>query len=601
MHENPWRASYWVGIYRDELAAANDRQADLFSTCMRLVGAPVRRSLLGSPIARAQDVASKPGALPAVLDRMREAGLVRSATPSLARVPEPVQQATALILTVAMEVLPLRRAGLQKLADVQATFDRGQAATNPEYNPDTVIAELDDFDNVDLQFIGAAAQDLAAAGSAAKGILLGVVGDEKYSWRISTTWGEIVLSGGDDTSYENLPAMLIIDTGGNDTYIGLPANRNPNNWLSIVLDSAGNDKYLSSADLATKKVSATANRASAKGFGPAAATLGYAFLYDVRGNDLYRSTRPGISYARFGASAIVDSDGNDIYDLYADGQAAATAGYAIIEDMGGTDTYECFTRAQGYGGTLGCGALIDRGGNDTYTANNTQLDFPSPQSAQHNVSMAQGVGFGRRADFLDGHSLSGGIGILYDLEGTDKYSCGVFGQGCGYWEGVGLLLDRVGSDTYTGQWYVQGASAHFAIGYLEDENGEDTYNAALNMAQGAGHDFGTGFLIERNGNDQYSAPNLSLGASSANGIGLFMDFQGDDTYKSLGLTLGRSGEAPKGTIRERALGLGLFYDGMGTDQYPESATWARNGARVANWTDRQPAPAESQLGIFWDR
>jgi hypothetical protein len=122
----------------------------------------------------------------------------------------------------------------------------------------------------------------------------------------------------------------------------------------------------------------------------------------------------------------------------------------------------------------------------------------------------------------------------------------------------------------------------------------------MNMAQGAGHDFSTGYLLDRAGNDSYTAPNLSLGAGNANGIGIFIEFAGNDTYVSNGLTLGKASESTKGSMRERAFCLGFFMDLGGRDDYPGAASWATDGARVANWTDRGPYPAESQLGVFWD-
>ena len=68
------------------------------------------------------------------------------------------------------------------------------------------------------------------------------------------------------------------------------------------------------------------------------------------------------------------------------------------------------------------------------------------QSKEHNTSMCQGVGMGRRADYTDGHSWAGGVGMLVEGGGDDTYSCSVFGQGCAYWYGVGLLVDKAGAD-----------------------------------------------------------------------------------------------------------------------------------------------------------
>ena len=293
--------------------------------------------------------------------------------------------------------------------------------------------------------------------------------------------------------------------------------------------------------------------------------------------------------------------GDDIYDAYTDAIGHAAFGIGILDDWKGADRYTGFTNVEGSAGVSGLGLLVDRLGDDQYVANNEVLDFPSPQTKLANVSMAQGAATGRRADYIDGHSLSGGVGILMDEDGNDRYTCGVFGQGVGYWEGVGILHDEGGADKYTGQWYVQGASAHFGIGYLHDAGGSDEFTAGMNMAQGAGHDFGIGFLLKEGGADKYKAPNLSLGAGNANGIGVFVDTSGDDVYDASGTTLGRAAEAPKGSLRERALALGVFMDLSGQDVYPSSVPWAQNARRTANWTDRRPAAAESQTGVFWDR
>jgi hypothetical protein len=371
--------------------------------------------------------------------------------------------------------------------------------------------------------------------------------------------------------------------------------------MSVLVDTNGDDKYLSSMDLQNTEVAKYADRKKNGSFGPASAAFGVSVLLDSGGSDLYRTTRPGLGSAFMGVSVLEDSSGDDIYDAYTNSEGFGWFGIGILDDWKGSDKYTVFNQGQGFGGVSGFGAILDRLGDDTYTANDTVIDFPSPQTDKHNVSMAQGAASGRRADYIDGHSLSGGIGLLMDEAGKDKYSCGVFGQGCGYWEGTGLLLDEAGDDEYLGQWYVQGAAAHFAIGFLHDSGGSDVFTGVLNMAQGAGHDFSVGMLIKNGGADTYHAPNLSLGASNANGIGIFVDTMGDDTYDSSGISLGRSAEATKGSLRERALGLGVFMDTGGSDKYPAGASWATNGNRQVNWMDKRPSPDESQCGIFWDR
>jgi hypothetical protein len=581
------------------LAESRADPAGTVSTLSRLSGLGSRRSLLASPIARFEQLASEAGSLTKALNAMKAEGLLTT-VPTITA-PADVQRAAALLLYAGMDLVRYRRAAFAEVADLEEAYSR-ETTVQPSNDDPQVHQELVAFYRlVEMNYMYAAGQDLAAAVAKAQDIVQSVPATERYGVQIDTIWGRIVLSGGSDSDHAGDGVMLLIDTGGKDTYTNAPSNDSVSNWLSVVIDTNGDDEYLSDKALSNTTVASWEGRKSGRAVpGPGSATFGFSYLVDSRGSDTYRSHRASFGSAAFGVAMLIDKEGDDTYDSYADSQGFGKFGIGILEDHAGNDRYLGFTQIQGVGLIGGIGALIDRGGDDFYIANDGVIDFPSPQSTQHNVSMAQGAGYGLRSDYLTGHSLSGGIGLLYDQAGKDSYQCGVFGQGTGYWEGVGLLWDEKGDDRYHGMWYVQGAAAHYAFAYLEDLDGTDTYVAEMNMAQGAGHDFSVGFLLDRNGNDSYTAPNLSLGAGNANGIGVFVEMVGNDKYTSTGVTLGKSAEATRGSIRERALCLGVFIDFDGTDTYPSAATWAKNGARVANWTERGPVPPESQVGVFWD-
>jgi hypothetical protein len=205
--------------------------------------------------------------------------------------------------------------------------------------------------------------------------------------------------------------------------------------------------------------------------------------------------------------------------------------------------------------------------------------------------LAQGFGFGIRADFTDGHSLAGGIGILVDGMGDDRYDCGVFGQGGGYWFGAGFLADLGGRDEYRGIWYTQGAAAHFALGGLLDRSGDDTYRTEINMGPGAGHDFSLGVLFDLEGDDRYEGGGLALGAGNANGMGILADFQGDDEYRMSGTDgLGYANRANLGGMRDYMRCLGFFFDGAGSDTYPQPSA-----ADQCHWT--LPGSGPDGIGI----
>lgn len=598
--ENPWRMPFFAQTFRRELNAAAGRPSEQLNLGARFLGFGTRRTLLGNPNAAEEGRVKTAGALREILREMADRGQVSDAIPDPTGVPAEVQEAAALILAVLRKVADLRETALAGLGDLDAAYElfcAPETGTSKDFE-----ARRQAYRKVDLRYLAAGGHDLLLAAQTAAARIAAVPSSARYDFELQTVWGSIRLTGGSDSLHPSRPMLLAIDTGGNDTYIDLPATRSGANWASVVIDTDGSDRYLSDVRLDGIAIEKFEGRRSPRTDpGPGGAVLGYSALIDTKGNDLYRSHRPGLGSGRIGVAALCDRDGDDIYDAYRDSQGFGMFGAGILEDLAGDDRYFGFNQIQGMGQTMGFGYLADRAGNDEFRANATTIDFPSAQSARHNVHMAQGAGNGRRGDYLDGHSLSGGVGILHDGGGNDRYECAVFGQGVGYWKAVGMLWDEGGDDEYSGQWYAQGASAHFAIGYLEDLGGNDRYTAPMNMAQGAGHDFSLGVLIDRSGDDRYQAPNLSLGAGNANGIGLLIDVQGADSYVSSGITLGRAAEAPEGSLRMRALCLGVFLDLGGTDAYPSAVSGTANGARSVNVTARGPTPSESQIGVFWDR
>ncbi len=599
-HENPWRIPLFAQTIRQEVASSASKPQDTLTTCLRQLGWQVRRSLVGDPIQSHIDTSKKANDLDVVMADWKQKGWVTGTIPPTASVPKEVQAAAALILRVLPFSMEMRKLAFQSVSELDSAFQR--LTSKPS---DDDISQSAWFralgSKADLGYLGAGGVDLLAACQEAMVRIAVVDEDMAFSFRVATKFGTIVLSGGKSSTYDET-CLLVIDTGKSDTYMNMPCNRSATNPISIVLDSNGDDRYLSEIALRDTELEKWPQRGGAASKpGPSAAVLGYSILMDHAGNDLYRTHRNGIGSGRFGIAFCIDQAGDDIYDSYQDSQGFGTFGIGVLEDHAGNDKYFGFSQVQACGQTGGVGMLLDRAGDDQYVANDSVIDLPSAQSAQHNISMSQGAGNGRRGDYLDGHSLAGGVGILADLSGKDTYTCGIFGQGVGYWEGVGMLLDDNGNDSYLGQWYVQGASAHFAIGYLDDGDGNDTYSAPMNMAQGAGHDFGIGVLIDRMGDDTHKAPNLSLGAGNANGFGWFVDAAGTDTYEANGVILGTVTEAPKTSLRIRALCLGVFMDLAGDDVYPSGAPWAKNAVRTSQVKDRGPTPGESQLGVFWDR
>jgi hypothetical protein len=405
------------------------------------------------------------------------------------------------------------------------------------------------IDKTDFKALAAGAMDLGYVIPAAVPYLAG--GRLSIPLSIETKYGKIAIGTAADDKYDHGPYLLVIDIAGNDEYVDA-AITDRNHPVSIIVELEGDDRYHGR-------------------IGPATGIAGYAFILDGSGDDSYVSEKIGLATGIFGEGVILDQAGDDFYsgDLYA--QGAGLFGAGILSDLKGNDEYACFQGGQGFGFVKGCGVLVDRTGDDTYVARDDTVRYPSAQTPEHNASLSQGMGFGIRADYVDGHSLAGGVGILADGSGNDSYSCGVFGQGCAYWFGAGFLVDMEGDDEYEGTWYVQGAGAHFAVGVLLDSCGSDRHVLTMSMGIGAGHDFTLGCLFDYEGDDDYEGGGLSLGAGNANGMGLFADIQGDDIYRTRdGSNLGFATVASRGGLRDYMKCVGLFIDGAGDDRYNEA-------------------------------
>jgi len=369
-----------------------------------------------------------------------------------------------------------------------------------------------------------------------------------------TPLGKVVFGGPKADKYPAGRYFLIVDFGGDDTYGAGVGGADMGQYVSLAIDLAGADRY-------------EAPKGAAPSFG--AGYLGVGMLFDGAGDDVYTAHENAFGAAEFGAGFLLDEKGNDRYTIFAGGQGCARFGVAALIDYAGNDNYTCFQLSQGVGLTRGVGALVDREGNDIYLARDDKIVFPSAQSKKHNSSLAQGCGFGRRADMTDGHSVSGGVGLLIDGAGDDTYSAGVMAQAHGYWYGTGVLIDYGGDDEYRAAWYGQSTSAHFGLSYFRDVEGNDRYETLISQNLGNGRDLSLSFFEDDQGDDIYKVVDRGGGCGNINGVGIFLDLAGEDYYTiaskvSMGIA---NLEAYTSMIRREIHTVGLFVDGGGRDTY----------------------------------
>lgn len=385
--------------------------------------------------------------------------------------------------------------------------------------------------------------------------------------------GWVVVGAAEKNRYDMSKLAAVIDIGGDDEYFASDFCFG----ARAVVDFAGNDKYAGTEDQ-----------------GPGSAMLGVTLIDDRAGNDIYEGKLLTAGAACFGVSLLMDRAGNDTYSGSDWSAGAAMYGAGLLIDLGGgSDTYLGEFLCQGVGGPLGLGALIDDGGNDVYRANG-----PEPSAyevpAVYN-SFSQGVGFGYR------NYGAGGVGLLSDLGGDDRYEAGEFAQGGAYYYAIGVLHDAGGRDLYYGNRYTQGFGVHQGFGILADDAGNDVYWSQVAANQGGAWDIGAGLLIDRGGDDTYRADGLAQGGASEQGIAMLVDLDGRDRYDAAGgATQGQSGGNDYHFHTTGALSFSLLMDlGGKEDIYSRERP---NNATAVTGTMNEASPKLSDLhGVVIDR
>jgi hypothetical protein len=348
--------------------------------------------------------------------------------------------------------------------------------------------------------------------------------------------GRIVVSLGDsDDVWEGDNLFLLVDRAGDDVYRGhIAANTSFDLPVSIALDVAGNDRFEPDVAWTIDSGAIAPDATRMQG----AALFGVAILVDAAGDDDYFSAGFAQGAAFFGVGALLDHGGNDRYNGYLRAQGSAEHGWALLADLGsGADDYTCYQKSGGFGGPRGVGWLVDDGGDDSYLAISEPI-IAAWVGGPTNSSASLGFGWGDQSGVFDAGKpvLSGGLGALVDLGGNDTYTCAVFCLGGGYAWGTGVLFDAAGDDSYRSTHkYAMGAGVHKAVGVLVDADGADAYDFPVyGEGLGLGHDLSVGWFLDLGTEaDQYSVNPDGMclfGCARILSFGVFVDAGGNDGY-----------------------------------------------------------------------
>ena len=401
----------------------------------------------------------------------------------------------------------------------------------PRVNVDALVRQALVLSRMlDPEFL-ASIQKLAAAAPKQTGTL----------FALGTKWGRIVINGTDNDRYVGGAGdAVILDLGGNDYYANNTGSSVPGKLASAVLiDLAGNDQY-----------------ENPEPFRQGCGYFGVGLLADLGGDDEYLGGRFCQGAGLFGIGLLYDRAGRDQYAATDYAQGVGQVGAGILVDDAGPNEFRAQLLGQGVGLARGVGVLFstDPAGNDIYMDKGRQGS--SYGDAGSFEGWGQGIGIGHR------HFASGGVGLLVDQGGNDRYAAGTFSQGGGYFFGLGLLHDRAGNDHYQGSRYNQGFTAHQAIGAFLDDAGNDDYYTPLFVAMGLAWDESVTIFTDRAGDDRYQGNGHLFGVGSMNGLTLFTEGGGSDRFSG-----GRPGEN-SGNSYHGGCSLGFFLDlGAGEDEF----------------------------------
>jgi hypothetical protein len=399
-----------------------------------------------------------------------------------------------------------------------------------------------------------------------------------------TKHGLVLIGGGQKNTYDlKKPVALLIDLAGDDVYRGKVASPfDADHPLAVVLDLAGDDLY------------------EGEECGVATGRMGVGLLVDVSGKDVYKLATGSGGVGLAGIGMLLDHAGDDLYEGSRRTQGSAIAGIGLLLDRAGNDRYTAHGFSLGFGGPLGVGAVIDLDGDDVYQCgskygsgyNKSDAPGAKPGDASYQYdSFGLAMGMGRRvfpphpdaADF----NLAGGLGLVIDLRGKDRYESSNFSQACGYFFGVGLKMDLAGDDEHIGARYGLAAGAHFGMGLLADYAGNDRHTATGPVYTGAcAWDHSVFMVLDAEGDDVYDFKRSSGPCRGDIGSwSVFADLRGKDRYLT-----------PSGLARTSGGGLAIFLDAGGdADDYRE----------VPKDEKFQPADGKTWVngrgGVFIDR
>jgi len=230
----------------------------------------------------------------------------------------------------------------------------------------------------------------------------------------------------------------LVDRTGDDRYdVGLFGQGFSGfNGVGMLVDREGSDRYVAGGRKRDHGRNDDRYLALAQGMSMGTRPFfggGYALLADLSGDDSYHADvfGQGVGYW-YAVGMLLDGRGNDRYANHQYGQGTGIhLSLGLLADHGGDDAYTSSILAQGSAHDYAVGMLIDRSGNDHYRADEHAQGRGMNNGA---ALLLDGAGddayLASRTDRSQGIGNDGGtreygsLGLLVDIGGVDRYSCG---------------------------------------------------------------------------------------------------------------------------------------------------------------------------------
>ncbi len=295
--------------------------------------------------------------------------------------------------------------------------------------------------------------------------------------RVQTPEGDVLIGGGGNR-YEQ-PAGVIIDLGGQNTYVG-------------------------------------------------AATR--AWIVNFEGGNRYKAPSISLGAGILDCRVLWDWQGDDDYEGQSMTQGFGAFGMGLLINEGGRNTYRADMFAQGAARTWSAALLANRGGHNVFQAGGKYVHKPLLEKEGFTESMAQGFAIGFRGDNSGTPSRSGGIGLLWSGAGYNTYAGGTYCQGASYWFSFGCLCDDGGNNQYVANYYSQASAMHMTVAALLTHGSQNVYAINIGASHAIGHDWGIAVLWTEGGSNLYAAGGATASTANANGVSIFVTSAGNNRY-----------------------------------------------------------------------